>query len=247
MAQTVPIGAGVPAVLNIYDTVAGDAELLIADAQTLVRYLAGPQWGIFSSTAAAASASSLLSTIESDVTSALSTAITFLGGNVPTKNPNTPLLVGNYSGTAIKDMSFMSESTVSTYPVEAGGFASYDKVVTPYSAKVTISVGGKFADRKAALTTLDGLKTSLTLVDVVTPEEIYPSATVVHYDYDRSSVAGAGMLNISIWLEEIRVITTAATTNTAEPSGTDSTNGGTVQTDPVIPVQQSALTSTGVQ
>jgi hypothetical protein len=155
------------------------------------------------------------------------------------------LLYGNYSGAAVADVSFAKEWTVATFPIEQGGFASYDKVENPYESKVTICVGGSMTQRQQALAQVQSLASALTLVNVVTPEVVYPNANIVHYDYDRSAMKGAGLLGIDIWLEEIRITATETFSSTAQPNGSDPANGGTVQAAPVTPVQQTTITNTG--
>lgn len=154
---------------------------------------------------------------------------------------NAPLLYGNYTGAAVAETSFAKEWTVATFPVEQGGFASYDKVENPYEAKVTISVGGTMIQRQQALINVQYLASTLTLVNVVTPEVVYPSANVIHYDYDRTGLKGAGLLNIDVWLEEIRITATETFSNTSQANGSDAANGGTVQPSTLVAAKGSGL------
>lgn len=133
---------------------------------------------------------------------------------------------------------FKAESIDADYQVEQGGFESYDKVEIPFDARVQLVAGGNSARRQAMLQTVAALKKSLALVDVVTPDAVYPSANVTRYDYRRTTRNGVGMLVIDCWLVEIRVTGTTDFNQGQAPSGASAVNGGTVQTTPASSAQQ---------
>ena len=133
---------------------------------------------------------------------------------------------------------------VSDYPVEDGGFGSYDKVSLPYGVKIAMTKGGSDSDRSDFLNAVQAALVSLNLYTVVTPEISYANANIVHYDYARQSRAGATLLLVDVWLEEIRVTGTAQTSNTAAPSGADPVQGGTVSPQAPTSAQSSAVTPT---
>lgn len=243
MTQTAPSGPGVPALLNIYNQAVDAASILTADAEILQRYLAGPQWGIFMSTTAQPAAASAVQSISS----ALSAAAKALGVSAPSRNGYVPLLVGSYSGNAVADVAFSGDAQVPTYPVEQGAFETYDKIQLPYSAKVTICIGGTIQDRSRALAVIEGLKGSTQLVNVVTPERTYGSATVTHYDYDRAAAEGAAMLKVALWLQEIPVTAIATAGASAQPNGANAVNGGTVQGYTPSASMTAAITQTPLQ
>ncbi len=133
---------------------------------------------------------------------------------------------------------------VSDYPVEQGGFGTYDKVSLPYGVKIAMTKGGADADRAQFLNAIQAAVASLDLYTVVTPEISYASANVVHYDYARQSRAGATLLTVDVWLEEVRVTGTSQTSNTAVPSGADPAQGGTISPQKPSPKQAGALAPT---
>src|ERR1700692_2719036 len=65
---------------------------------------------------------------------------------------------------------------IADYPIEGGGFASYDKVDTPYDARVRFSTGGSDANRQALLDSVAAIAGSTQVFDVVTPETVYADA-----------------------------------------------------------------------
>lgn len=124
---------------------------------------------------------------------------------------------------------FKQDWNIGTYPVEDGGFQSYDKVNLPYDVKVKIASGGSPIERQALLMAVDAASRTLDLYDVVTPERIYQSCNIMRYDYRRSASNGVGMIVFDIWFQEIRVTSSATFTNTAQPGEAGQTGVGNVR------------------
>ena len=124
---------------------------------------------------------------------------------------------------------FKHEFEVSDFPIEDGGFTSYNKVAIPYQPRVVFSRGGTDADRTDFLLALEDLVADTNLYDVVTPEVTYPNANVRHYDYRRTSKEGVTLITANVWLEEIRVTVSSAFSNTKQPSGADTVDDGQIQ------------------
>jgi hypothetical protein len=163
---------------------------------------------------------------------------------------------------------FKREFAISDYPLEGGSFESYNKVRVPHDARVVLSSGGSLEQRRALLSSIESIIDDLELYDVVTPEAVYPSVNLVHMDYRRSAQSGAGLLQVAVWLREVRVTVgklvsagsgvaagsgstgnpgdgTGDGSSTAAPSGADQINGGTVQgqvPSPTGPVAGSVVT-----
>lgn len=124
---------------------------------------------------------------------------------------------------------YRQDWVLSSYPVEEGGFRTYNKVWTPFNIRMKVATGGVFINRQAFLSSIGVFAGTLLLFDVITPEITYPSCNIVHYDYDRSAESGAGLIQVTIWLMQVQVITPAATVNTATPGGATPQAGGNVQ------------------
>lgn len=116
-------------------------------------------------------------------------------------------------------LGYSREKRVSDFPIEEGGFASYNKVSVPFEGRFLLSKGGSQADRTSFLTSIDDATNSLDLYSLVTPEITYDNVNVVHYDYDRSADHGVTLLSVEVWLRQIRVATGPSFSNTANPSG----------------------------
>lgn len=149
------------------------------------------------------------------------------------------------------------EFRISDYPVEQGGFASYNKVALPFDVRVRMSVAsgglggialtGNVAARSAFLEALDAAATSLNLYAVITPEWTFPSVNIVHYDYRREIRSGVGMIVVDVWLEEVRQTGTSQFSQTQSPQGAAQQNDGTVQAQPatVQPAPTTAAAPSG--
>ena len=127
---------------------------------------------------------------------------------------------------------YRQDWTIADYPIEQGGFQSYDKVNTPFDVRVTYSCGGSTDHRTAFLQSIDDIAGSLELYDAVTPEQVYENVNVLHYDYNRTATNGLGLMTVRIYLQEIRQSAQAAFSNTQAASGSGTQDDGTVQTTP---------------
>jgi hypothetical protein len=149
---------------------------------------------------------------------------------------------------SVISFSFLNEYRISDYPVELGGFESYNKVATPFDARLVFTKGGTVADRKSFLDLLDAIIISLELFDVVTPEKAYINANIIRYDYERASRSGVSLLSVAIFLREIRAAaqTTLSSSrqpfaNTQAPSGCDSVTTGAQQPQALSKDQESTI------
>lgn len=136
---------------------------------------------------------------------------------------------------------FKQDAPVSTYPVEEGGFQSYDKVQLPAEITLRVSAGGDISARQALLASIDAQFNTTDLYDILTPEKTFLSYNFTHQDYHRDATRGATLIAVDLHFMEIRVTTTATATptngntlsNTASPTVAGQQNIGNVQ--PQIP------------
>ena len=134
----------------------------------------------------------------------------------------------------VTSFSYKQEWAVADFPVEQGAFASYNKVQIPFDARVRFVSGGSESNRAALLDSIAAIAGDTTnLYTVVTPEETYPSVTITHYEYARTSVNGVGMISVDVWCLNVNVQSASTElSNTQSPSAASPTNGGTVQALP---------------
>ncbi|TAL90901.1 MAG: hypothetical protein EPN62_00765 [Candidimonas sp.] len=127
---------------------------------------------------------------------------------------------------------FKNDSRQSNYPVEGGGFESYNKVDTPYDARVTMAIGGDEITRTLFLSTCDAMLHSINRYTVVTPEVTYDNASLVNLLYRRETKNGATMLTIQLWFNEVRTNAVALFSGT-NPASSDVASDGAVQSFPI--------------
>lgn len=134
---------------------------------------------------------------------------------------------------SVTAMGYDAEYRVADFPVEEGGFESYDKVAVPFQTRIILTKGGTMEDRRAFLAAIEEIRGDTELYSVVTPERAYLDVNIARVSIDRSREQGAGLISAEIVLQEIRQsVTTTFTDSTAAPSGADVHNNGTVQAQP---------------
>lgn len=127
-------------------------------------------------------------------------------------------------------MEYSQDWSVSNFPVEKGGFDTYNKVNTPFDVRLRFAQGGSEQERNALIQSIMNISGNLELYDFATPEVIYSNVNVQHYNYQRTNTNGVGLIQIDVWGLEIRQTGEASFTQTQAPSGANQVNNGTVQT-----------------
>ncbi|SDR17796.1 phage baseplate protein [Paraburkholderia tuberum] len=131
---------------------------------------------------------------------------------------------------SVADLSYRGENRVATYPVEEGGFASFNKTAVPQELTLRLTCGGKNMSRELFLQELKFLRSSLELVTVVTPDETLDSYNIDRVDYKRTNTNGVSLIIAEVHFVEVRVSASATYANTVEPSGNDPQSRGWVCT-----------------
>ena len=124
------------------------------------------------------------------------------------------------------------EARISDYPVEKGGFGSYNKVQMPFDVRLIMSRGGSVEDRQDFVKAVQDAWQSTELFNVVTPEGVYIDVNVVMARQVRASDRGAGLLTMEVGLRKVRQTASLKFTNTKEPSGAGQVKDGSVQAQP---------------
>ncbi len=130
---------------------------------------------------------------------------------------------------SITAIGYDAEYRVADFPIEEGGFESYDKVAVPFQNRVVMTKGGTLEQRRAFLRAVDEIKGNLELYNVVTPEWTYLNVNIVRVSTDRSREQGAGLITVELQLQEIRQNATASFSQTRDPASADPVSNGSVQ------------------
>lgn len=114
---------------------------------------------------------------------------------------------------SVASVEWLRDYHVSDYPQEEGAWASYNKVQTPYQAKVGFLIG---PSRRDFLNAVEAAAASLQFVSIVTPEVTYQNANLTHVHYRREVREGVTLIRVEVWAEEIRIVSgTLSNSNTA--------------------------------
>jgi len=220
----VPAYPGVPQLVRPIQVAIAEEPILAIGLGTVENLLGSafqqaPRWGIFD-----LEGEQLGLTIAGSTTALQSLGNTLLDqltGN------STPVL-------STIGFDFLKEMKVSDFPVEQGGFASYNKVEMPANPTVMLAFAGSESDRTAFLAAIDAATKSTGLYNVVTPEVIYIGYTIERYRYSRRATKGATLLLVEIALKEVRQVSPAFATvsqivNPQNTSATPQVNSGMTQ------------------
>lgn len=211
----VPVAPGVPSVVRSAVTNPVTNIVLATVGSALLSALTGTQkWGIYdqSNNQLGISASSGLS-----ITSLATALVT---------NSQTVLSTVSFD--------YTKETRVASFPIEGGGFATYNKVEMPGNPTVSLVLDGSQSDRTAFLAAIDGACKSTVLYNVATPEVTYSNYTLERYSYRRQANRGAILFVVEVSLVEVRQTSAVYTTTTqiVAPQSTDASsqvNSGMVQ------------------
>lgn len=156
---------------------------------------------------------------------------------------------------SVVKVDYRHEMKISNFPIERGGFASYNKVQVPYDMRMSFSVGTGILKRTELLASLERAVASLDMYTVLTPEAVYVQANLTHMEYSRESRRGLNLLVVDVWIQEVRLTAGSAfVSDTAgkTPTYATATNNGAVQVqavptpaDPNAPVVAPGLPGIG--
>lgn len=215
----VPPYPGVPSLLRQANVAVAPLPVLVMGLGVLQNVLSQifsqtPRWGIFDAAGNELGAASAGLSVNSIVSSILS-------------QQSSQLSVFSFN--------YAKESRISDFQVEAGSFASYNKVELPANPTITLNLDGTESDRTTFLNILENAATSTDLYNIVTPEVTYIDYSIERYTYDRAALRGATLLRVDVSLKEIRQVSAAfsqVTTPISNPqnaSATPTVNNGKVQ------------------
>lgn len=147
-----------------------------------------------------------------------------------------------------------NEYDVSKYPVQKGGFSTFNKVFRPFEIPLRLSKGGTQSDREQFLNTLDDISGDTNLYTILTPEKTYPSVNITRSEIYRRGSSGAYFFaEVDISFIEIRQVTaqyssTAMdTANAKDPDALPAVSQGLVQPGVVPPSSVAKIQNAIVQ
>lgn len=222
-----PVVPNVPGVPALTSYAPNSLSLLVTDALSAIAGLLAPSWGIFVEGQPVITPASIIGQQIETTLGAISQVAALIG--LPNVVPVSASMVSfEYAG----------DTPISNYPQERGAFQSYDKVQLPFDVRVKLACSGTASSRQAFFSTLEAIKNSTVLVDVVTPEAIYAGVNCKHVDYIRRSDRGVTLVVADVWFEEVREVAASSFTNTQQPTDAGPQSIGNVQPQDATPVAQ---------
>ena len=136
----------------------------------------------------------------------------------------------------IEEVGMRASSTIARFPVQFGGFATYNKAHNPDEFGVIVSKGGLTQDgRQEFIKQLYDLKHSLDLVNLVTPDRVYYNVNMFDFDFRATAQAGSHIVTAQLKFMEVREVkaqyvdSKTTTVNAKDPSAKPAVDKGTVQ------------------
>lgn len=133
-----------------------------------------------------------------------------------------------------------NEARISNFPVQDGGFSSFNKVFLPFELSVGMSKGSDLAGREQFLSDIETVFRSYGLFTILTPEKTYTNCNVHRYEVGRrDSKAAYFLTDVEVFFTQIVQVsaqystTTANTQNAQNPASVSPVNQGSVQAKPV--------------
>ncbi len=172
---------------------------------------------------------------------------------VPSSGPQVTPRYGIYSGgtealtgyNSVIGAGYAVDEQVPTYPIEGGGFESYNKVAQPFQAKIQYTI--YLSALPAFIARCEAMRQDTNLYSFLTPFYTWQNVNVVHYDWRLQDKRATSMLIVEVFGSEIRQQVTAnaqsgtqtgtaiSATDTTSPVAEAQVNGGQQQAAPGSP------------
>jgi len=208
----------VPGVPSLSSYSGGGAVLALTDSLLLLSAILPSTWGIYIDGTPVITPANQLTQLLAPTLATVSQIASLVG---------LPNIVPVIASTV--DFEYAARSPISNYQQQAGAFQSYNKVQLPAEITVKIACGGAASQRASFLNTLESLRTSTTLVDIVTPEQVFQSYNCTQYDYRRRAENGVTLIVADVRFELVPVTATAQFSNTQQPGNAGQQSVGNVQ------------------
>ncbi len=132
---------------------------------------------------------------------------------------------------SVISMDARQEAVVADFPLEGGTFESYDKVDRPFDVRFRFAAGGDDANRAALFASVKALLADKTNKYMfISPEDVFESVTISHFDYHRTSINGVGLPAVDVWGWQLLLGSGSTTGNDSQSVGAaPQSNNGVVQ------------------
>jgi hypothetical protein len=126
-----------------------------------------------------------------------------------------------------------NEWKLADFPIQAGQFASYNKVIIPFENSLRFIKTGSLADRQLFLQQIANIAGDTNLYNIVTPEVTYLNVNVLRYEQVRRDQRDAFALwEVDVFFRQINQVN--AQYSTTQVLGADTSNAQQPQAKPFI-------------
>ncbi|MGI0465436.1 MULTISPECIES: phage baseplate protein [Serratia] len=146
-----------------------------------------------------------------------------------------------FSPTSFVVIEVGGEASITTAPIERGGYTSFNKVQRPAELHITFTVEGwtgfsgglpnltnlTLTSRSDVLATMETMRTTAEVYDIETPDKTYSSYDLTKYDYRIRSDGGPTLLTVTAVFQDVQDV--AEVTVSSETSQADTTNNQITQ------------------
>lgn len=200
--------------------------LALAGARLFQSLFTQPQWAIYKH----------LKPTQDDAKPGQLASVVVVAKRTPVVSPDSFLEFG-----------YRNESTLSDYPVQDGGFSTYDKVANPFEMSLRMSKGGSKLERKKFLDSIDAIVGTLDLYDIFTPEKTYLSVNVLRFDISRrGNKAAFFFAEVDLYFREVREVTATYSSNALVTANAQNFSARPVQNAGLRQVKTTDLTPASV-
>lgn len=110
--------------------------------------------------------------------------------------------------TSFVNIDVTSENPVTQAPIERGGFVDYNRVISPTSLGLMLSVEGNPAHLQTVLAQIDELGGNTQLVNVLTPYNEFQGYAIEKWQYSQDNTSGVNVLYFNFQLTQVRQVET---------------------------------------
>lgn len=137
---------------------------------------------------------------------------------------------------SVLEFSYRKSYSLPTFPVQQGQFEDYNKITEPGELRVRFSKGGSVQDRATFLLAIKTIRASISLYNIVVPEESYDGFNCSRCEITRRGASGAFFLTeVEMFFTEVQQISAQYTNvginlpNSQSASAQPVANQGSVQ------------------
>lgn len=98
------------------------------------------------------------------------------------------------------------ENPITRAPIEQGGFVTYNRVISPTTVGIMLSVKGSPSHLQNVIEQIDRLAAECTLLSIITPYKEFKNYAIEKYQYSQDNTSGIDVLYFDFAFVEVREV-----------------------------------------